>query len=246
MFRTTQLTENWTVPMRRLGRMISLVATWLSFPAAAKAQVFDAASSFSTINNPTGVWTYGSSLTLGGTLTPYTQYSTQVGGSFQIWGQPTFPGVYHNSSNISPVAYLTGRLGPGDLAAHPGADGEYSIVRFTAPVGGLYALLGSFVGADIFGTTTDVHVLRNGVSLFDGFVNGFGPSSLVAQSQSLVLASGDRVDFAVGFGANRMYFNDVTIVTARLTTVPEPGTWTLLGTGLLAVGGIAERRKRHA
>jgi hypothetical protein len=28
------------------------------------------------------------------------------------------------------------------------------------------------------------------------------------------------------------------------TTVPEPGTWALLGTGLLAVGGVAARRKR--
>jgi hypothetical protein len=31
---------------------------------------------------------------------------------------------------------------------------------------------------------------------------------------------------------------------AAATTVPEPGTWALLGTGLLAVGGVAARRKR--
>jgi hypothetical protein len=31
---------------------------------------------------------------------------------------------------------------------------------------------------------------------------------------------------------------------AAVSTVPEPGTWALLGTGLLAVGGIAARRKR--
>jgi hypothetical protein len=33
---------------------------------------------------------------------------------------------------------------------------------------------------------------------------------------------------------------------AAVSTVPEPGTWALLGTGLLAVGGVAARRKRTA
>jgi hypothetical protein len=33
---------------------------------------------------------------------------------------------------------------------------------------------------------------------------------------------------------------------AASTTAPEPGTWALLGTGLLAIGGIASRRKRAA
>jgi hypothetical protein len=31
---------------------------------------------------------------------------------------------------------------------------------------------------------------------------------------------------------------------ALVATVPEPGTWALMGTGLLAVGGIAARRRR--
>jgi hypothetical protein len=39
-------------------------------------------------------------------------------------------------------------------------------------------------------------------------------------------------------GANSLVLNVAT------STVPEPGTWALLGTGLLAVGGIAARRKR--
>jgi hypothetical protein len=32
---------------------------------------------------------------------------------------------------------------------------------------------------------------------------------------------------------------------AATTTVPEPGTWALLGRGLLAIGGIAARRRTH-
>ena len=45
-------------------------------------------------------------------------------------------------------------------------------------------------------------------------------------------------------GANIIDDLSVVETTAAVTTAPEPGTWALLGTGLLAVGGVAVRRKR--
>jgi hypothetical protein len=38
----------------------------------------------------------------------------------------------------------------------------------------------------------------------------------------------------------------VTVPGGATSTVPEPGTWALLGTGLLAVGGLAHRRRGRA
>jgi hypothetical protein len=35
-------------------------------------------------------------------------------------------------------------------------------------------------------------------------------------------------------------------IALTATTVPEPGTWALLGTGLLAVAGVAAGRRRRS
>src|SRR5262249_17510884 len=99
-------------------------------------------------------------------------------------------------------------LQPGQLGFHPGPNGQYSVVRWTAPRAGALSLVASFSGLDITPTTTDVHVLHNGAALFDGEITEFGAGP--SFDTAVVVAAGDTIDFAVGYGSNGTYFSDTT------------------------------------
>jgi hypothetical protein len=202
---------------------------------------YNNATDFSLASNPNGVWSYGI-LSPGSSPNSSTfslfPASGVVGGSIAYWNESggglIAPEAFYNSSS-SVENYLTITMQPHQAAFHPGPNGEYGVYRFTAPITGSYTLSATFTGIDIAGTTTDVHVLDNGVSLFQGNINGY----LATQSYSspLSLAAGEIIDFAVGYGTNHNYSNDSTALDATLTlrtaSVPEPNS------GLLVVMGAA-------
>jgi Ca2+-binding RTX toxin-like protein len=78
-------------------------------------------------------------------------------------------------------------------------------------------------------TTTDVHVLHNGVSLFDGVVNGYGPGSGPSFSGNVSVTAGDTIDFAVGYGPDGNCYFDTTGIAATITT-PAPAPVVVNGT----------------
>lgn len=106
-------------------------------------------------------------------------------------------------------------LGPGSLAFHPGPQGQYAVVRFTAPEAGDYAVSAAFSGIDRSPTTTDVYVLCRNKPVFQGWLNLRGQGNRAAYSGKLALASGDAVDFVVGWG-NGTHVCDSTGLDARL------------------------------
>jgi hypothetical protein len=208
--------------------------------------IYDAAADFSPTSNPNGVWTYGFTSTLGGTLTTYTTAATLSGVS--IWhGPSTDPAVFWNGTS-APQNLYTWILQPKQLAFHPGPGGEYSVIRFTTPAAGSFALSSAFEGIDYVGTTTQVYVLQNGTTLFSGPINGYGSNA--SFSTTVLLSAGESIDFAVGY-SNGSYLYDTTSISAILTTtssIPEVdpagiGSVLALITGSL---GLLERRRVKA
>jgi len=89
------------------------------------------------------------------------------------------------------------------LAPGPSPDAVYAIVRFTAPTTGLYNVGASFVGAEGSpGTTTDVHVLANGIPYFNGTISGYGNGTSFTSPFPFTLNAGDTLDFVCGDGGN--------------------------------------------
>jgi hypothetical protein len=238
--------------MKSIASLAVLGLLFLTTQSVSAGPIYDAAADFSIATNPNGVWTYGYSLSLtpGAGLTLYTMSNNADGGNpnFIAWTAniaDSVPAVLKNIASTTQMSFGTVSLLPGELAFHPGPSDQFSFVRFTAPQAGLYSIATTFTGRDVDGTTTDVHLLHDGTSLFAGEVTGFGSSSdVVVPSMLLNLAAGDTIDFAVGFGTDDNFFFDTTGLSARITNVtpvvtpvPEPGMLILLVIGLVGVTG---------
>ncbi|MFV1964412.1 MAG: alpha-galactosidase [Pirellulaceae bacterium] len=115
--------------------------------------------------------------------------ATKVGG---------LPCVTHNPTERT-LSTVGIQWKPGRLAFHPGPKGEYSVVRWTAPQAGPYAVDAVFLAIDPQATIGG-HVLHNGRSLFKGLIHIDGHGNRAAYHQKITVAKGDTLDFVLGYG----------------------------------------------
>jgi len=131
------------------------------------------------------------------------------------------PSVAYNASDAD-ITMAGIRWEPGTLSFHPGPNGEYSVVRWTAPADGPCSVSAVFRAIDQQ-TTTDVHIVHNGRSVFDGLVGVGDAGKHTQHTQQLSLRAGDVVDFVVGWG-NGSYICDSTGLEVRITA-PDGKTY---------------------
>lgn len=157
-----------------------------------------AVGQFSSTDNPNGNWSYGFATRSGRAFTLLTSGSCGNLLGWQLNGAE--PWVLGNPTG-STQDCGTGQDPTDLLDMHPGQEGQYSVVRWTAPATGQFVIEGGFEGIDPHPTTTDVHVLLNGIPIFSKEINSF--MQPVRFKFTETLNAGDTVDFAVGYGADR-------------------------------------------
>lgn len=215
--------------------------------------VYDGAADFSPTLNPNGVWSYGWSSDIGNTFNLDTESGTFAflgteypGLDYWARNSVSYPIILHNGTS-EPITMVRGNghdleFLPGELVQHPGSDNSYSLLRWTAPNAGVFEVASVFMGTDPLGVTSDVHVVLNDSSIYDGYVNGYGDSSKQVFSLTLTLVAGDTIDFAVGAGGNG-YIADTTTTAVSINPVPIPAAIYLFGSGLLMMIGMSKRRR---
>jgi hypothetical protein len=203
---------------------------------------FDLSADFSFYDNPNKVWQYGYSETnsLAADQFRVDKQSDRVDmkcdstGSIGFWhpaansgpGPGYYPYVAYNTTKQSQVGCKGWAVRPGEIAMEASNTGQYSMARFTAPVAGTYKVSAQFEGIHYGLSTTDVHVLHDGMSLFDADIDGYGGdpafhkvegANPTASYSGLVdLKAYDTVTFAVGYGKNKTNSGDTTGLFAQV------------------------------
>ncbi|MBL8619994.1 MAG: hypothetical protein JNK64_01795 [Myxococcales bacterium] len=126
-------------------------------PADAGPLTSSVVDSFPGTRNPNGVWTYGFAAATDAVLTPFlhvengpgtptwTDESPYVGGAHGV--------VWKNDSGGA----LFG-VEPGQVSAHPGATGEFAVIRYTAPFTGSFTAHVEALAGDAGATSAEVRV----------------------------------------------------------------------------------------
>ena len=207
---------------------------------------------------PAQSWTKWTYLGLGGRTAPDTVRGTLQFGSQTVnatWiGQSYFVNLNNTGTNYwtPQAAFSTGSVtGPGtpDIIALYAA--THNVLTFDTPVTNMFMALNSLGQPGLAVTyafdQTFTTVKDNSVGPCPywgcGSLSGSGTSLLSGVEGSGIIQFSGNVS-SLTWDSSTEGWHGFTVGAADIgTTVPEPSTWMLMGTGLLAMGGVVRRRK---
>jgi len=204
-------------------------------------KTWDVSADYSITNgNPNGDWCYGRTdgdfILWDGTL--YTDPGLTYGDRAMWWEAATqgasgyvmklMRDVPQDLTGVGYPQYFDAR----QVILYPGANGQPSVVRWTAPLSGDIAIDARFSGQNVSPTVTDAHVRHNDEDVFSAPVSGFagrppsrgdafGNSPVQLYSGILTVAAGDTIEFAIGFGSDFTGLYDQTGLAATIVG-PDP------------------------
>ena len=237
-----------------LGASVSSHADWVAGRDMIANEKPDGPQELLNPNSTVPEWSYGYRFALQSqslTLFTSSEHTNSLLGIYDdmegFTSAITVPLVLVNTG-ASPVVYDSGyglltAVNPGQLDLHPGSFNEYTVVRWTAPTSGSFAITAFWQDIDPYGGDgASGHVLVNGVQVFgQSWANGGGGT--IASPLNLNLIAGDFLDFAVGANANSDYDN--TSFDATITVVPEPSAILLSTIGVLVAAFRRNRNDRN-
>jgi hypothetical protein len=192
-----------------------------------------AATHFSATANPSGNWLYASETSLGSSaFTPYPLHAVTMG-SLDVWDALTgslAPSVFFNASatsgSYSGFTLAAKSLGFAPAPPLPGSTSPpttpVSVLRWTCPAAGQYAIDATFTGlAPSNMTTVSVGVFINGAvgtGIQGGALNVEGGTNTFVFSQAtMAMNAGDRVDFYVNAVMSSVWISGYTGIEAHFT-----------------------------
>jgi hypothetical protein len=211
---------------------------------AAFATVWDLAADYSVSSNPNGQWSFGWedwNEVLGGPLNTFNKYNSNNGGAGWSDSLRNPPSIWKNTSGSSQNGVASG-----EVALHPGSDGDFSVVRWVAPSAGEFSFKGYF-GAGDSGSMS--YYIYDGALSIRQWKNDPGTETF---SFTRTMAANEAIDFAVGAYVattgpdNRWGSTPLDLkITDNNAPVPEPATMLLMvfGSGIMGTG-IRRLRKK--